>query len=600
MIKRLSIVWRALVLAIQRPQLIVSTLRYIRRSRSPRMLLITIREAVAQLSGSGLAGMAELQHIDREAEKARAAGLAGRGPRFSIVVPVYNTEPKLLRKTVDSVLNQPYADFELILVDDGSPKPETGKGLDEIAALDSRIVVIRRPANGGISAATNDGLARADGAWLLLLDHDDELTFHALTRLAERIAAEPELDVVYSDQLKINADGVVIEHFLKPDWSPVYLLGAMYPGHVLTVRTALAREVGAFDTAYDGVQDFEFFLRLSERTTAIGHLSEPLYRWRAIAGSVALGADEKDNIGPLQARAVAAHLKRLGRTWTAAQHPSLPHRVRLGAGPDTALPKVSIVIPSRDQGEVLERCLDSIFALTDYPDFEVIVVDNETVDPLALAAMARHPIIKIDNPGPFNFSNANNRAGPVASGELILFLNNDTEVLDAGWLRDMAMYFEDSEIGAVGPMLLYEDRRVQHAGVVLGARGTADHVMRNFPQDVDGYGGSLAVAREVSAVTAACLMMRKADFDALGRYSPDYARHYQDVDLCLKIRQAGFRIIATPWPRVIHHESRSRGNEVYDFGDRAILIDRWRDAIQARDPYYNRRLSLERLDYSLT
>jgi GT2 family glycosyltransferase len=599
MIDRLSIAWRALVLAVKRPRLVVSTLRYIGRSRSPRMLLVAIREAVVQLTGPGLAGLPALSHVDREAEKARAAGLAGRGPRFSVVVPVYNTDPTLLRKAVDSVLKQPYDDFELILVDDGSPEPATGKALDEIAGLDPRIVLIRRPRNGGISAATNDGLARASGAWLLLLDHDDELTFHALTRLAERLVAEPELDAVYSDQVKINADGVVIEHFLKPDWSPVYLLGAMYPGHVLTVRTALAREIGAFDTAYDGVQDFEFFLRLSGRTTAIGHLSEPLYRWRAIAGSVALGADEKDNIGPLQAEAVTAHLRRLGRSWTAVPHPSLPHRVRLGAGPDTVLPKVSIVIPSRDQGEVLERCLDSIFALTDYPAFEVIVVDNETVDPRALDAMARHPILKIDNPGPFNFSNANNRAVPAASGDLILFLNNDTEVLETGWLRDMALYFEDPGIGAVGPMLLYEDRRVQHAGVVLGARGTADHVMRNFPQDVDGYGGSLSVAREVSAVTAACLMMRKADFEALGGYSSDYARHYQDVDLCLKIREAGLRIIATPWPRMIHHESRSRGAEVYDFGDRAILIDRWRDSIQARDPYYNRRLSLERLDYSL-
>jgi GT2 family glycosyltransferase len=229
----------------------------------------------------------------------------------------------------------------------------------------------------------------------------------------------------------------------------------------------------------------------------------------------------------------------------------------------------------------------------------VIVVDNDTTDPAALAAFAAHPIRVVPFPGTFNFSRANNLGVANAQGELLLFLNNDTEVLEADWLDRMALYFEDPEVGAVGAQLLYPDRTVQHAGVVMGARGTADHVMRHFGETWDGYGGSLTCARETTAATAACLMVRRDAFEAVGAFSEDFAKHYQDVDLCLKLREAGYSIVTAALPRLIHHESLSRKADGYDLGDRAILIDRWHGEIARGDRFYNRNLDVQALDYSL-
>ena len=260
---------------------------------------------------------------------------------------------------------------------------------------------------------------------------------------------------------------------------------------------------------------------------------------------------------------------------------------------------MSVIIPTRDQGRILSRCLDSLFALTDHPDVEVVLVDNATTDPEALAAFARHPVRRLPFDRPFNFSAACNAGARAADGEHLVFLNNDTEVLQGDWLRRLQLYFEDEAVGAVGPVLLYPDRTVQHAGVVLGARGTADHVMRRFPEHVDGYAGSLSAAREVSAVTAACLMIPRRTFAELGGFSTDYAKHYQDVDLCLRLGEHGLRVICAARPTLIHHESLTRAAEGYDFGDRALLIDRWHARIAAGDPYFSRWMDLRKLDYSL-
>lgn len=262
-------------------------------------------------------------------------------------------------------------------------------------------------------------------------------------------------------------------------------------------------------------------------------------------------------------------------------------------------PRVSIVIPSKDQGDVVRRCLRSIYELTDYPEYEVIVIDNDSTDPVALQAFSEFPIKRIDYAKRFNFSEACNLGAANSTGELLVFLNNDTEVLDPAWLRLMAMYFEDQDVGAVGPVLLYPDRRVQHAGVVLGARGTADHVMRFQLEGGDGYGGSLACTREVSGVTAACLMMPRYLFDRIGKFSMDFAKHYQDVDLCLKISEAGKKILSVGNTRLLHYESLSRKEEGYDLGDRAILIDRWHEVIAKGDPYYNAAFDLDQLNYRL-
>ncbi len=591
--------------AARRPHLVLSLARSLVTTRDLHAALVKMREAVRMAprrDWSAARPYFGLEPQARAALDARAAAcLASDGPSISLVVPLYATPPAFLHACVCSVLHQPYARFELLLVDDGSPGPEVLRQAQGYAAQDARVRVIARTLNGGIAAATNTGLAAASGAWVGFLDHDDELTPDALVAVAERLLAEPTLEAVYTDQLKVDAHGAVIDHHFKPDWSPIHLLGVMYVGHLLVVRTGLARAVGGFDTTFDGVQDYEFLLRISERTAAVGHIASPLYKWRATPASLAADSDAKRDIDALQRRALTAHIQRRGRAWSAEPHPEprLRQRMVLAPAPRSHAPRVSVIIPTRDQGAVIGRCLDSLFTLSDHPDMEVVLVDNATTDPAALAAFARHPVRRIAFDAPFNFSRACNAGAAAASGEHLVFLNNDTEVLQADWLRRLQLYFEDERVGAVGPVLLYPDRTVQHAGVVLGARGTADHVMRRFPEHVDGYAGSLAAAREVSAVTAACLMIPRRLFIELDGFSADYATHYQDVDLCLRIRERGLSVVCASRPTLIHHESLTRAPGGYDFGDRALFIDRWRDRLDAHDPYFSPWMDRQRLDYSL-
>ncbi|CAN5311714.1 N/A [soil metagenome] len=543
-------------------------------------------------------------HLDaggRAALLARARTVESQGPLISVVVPLYDTAPAFLRACVASVMDQAYERFELILVDDGSPSPHTRRQARLIAGSDRRIRLIERPMRGGISAATNAGVGAATGDWIAFLDHDDELTADALVAVAERLRDEPAPDVVYTDQLKVDGRGEVIDHHFKPDWSPLHLLGVMYVGHLLVARTACVRAVGGCDPTLDGVQDFDLVLRLSEAGGRIGHIAQPLYKWRAHAGSLAADARAKPHIPALQRRAVAAHLARRGRAWVATPHPlhGGSHRLTVHPTARRAPPSVSIVIPSRDQGAVVSRCLGSIRALTRHPAYEIVVVDDGTTDETALSAFHRFGARVI--PGgerPFNFSRACNLGARHARGRHVLFLNNDTEVRSCDWLQRLSFWFDDPVVGAVGPVLTYADGQVQHAGVVLCARGTADHVMSGFPSDVDGYAGSLCTAREVSAVTGACLMMRRDRFAQLGGFCTDYAVHYQDVDLCLRLRRLGLSIVCTPSPTLIHHEGLTRGRG-YDFGDRALFVDRWRAELARPDPFYSPWLDRERLDYGL-
>ncbi|EDX80183.1 glycosyl transferase, group 2 family protein [Brevundimonas sp. BAL3] len=526
----------------------------------------------------------------------RLAALTAR-PLLSVVVPLYKTPYPLLRACLASLLDQAYPNFELILVDD-APAAPTGPLAEKLVNGDDRVRIIQPEVNGGISRATNLGVAAARGEFILFIDHDDELVPESLLSFVEHIVRHPEVDAWYSDQVTCDGAGKTLHHFFKPEWSPTYLLGVMYIGHLLAVRAEICAKT-LFDSEFDGVQDFEFMLRVAEQTQRVGHVPGALYKWRATEGSLASGSDEKTGIDALQRLAVEKHLLRQGRTWRAVSSNRHRHRVLLKPGPRTVEPRISIIIPTCNQGEMIERCLDSIFAMTDYPDFEVIVVDNRTTEPRALKAFDRHPVKRVVFDQAFNYSAANNAGVTASNGEFLLFLNNDTEVLDTDWLSDLVMYFEDRQVGAVGPTLLYPARTVQHAGVVVGARGTADHVMRHFHEDWDGYAGSLVAAREASGVTAACLMMRRSLFDDIGGFSEDYAKHYQDVDLCLKIRERDLRILCVGQPRLIHYESATRKVEGYDLGDRALLIDRWHEVIARGDPYFNRALSLDRLDYSL-
>jgi GT2 family glycosyltransferase len=514
-------------------------------------------------------------------------------PFVSVLTPVHNTKPEWMAEAALSLLNQTFPDWEWCIVDDGSENRETRKLLELLSRVSTRVRVSSSPGTG-ISAATNHALTLARGEYVCFLDHDDLLHPAALESMRDKL--REGYDVVYSDEDKLDgANGELVEPFFKPDWSPEYLRGAMYVGHLLWVRRDLAATT-RFDSDFDGVQDFEFVLRLSETAPRIGHIPEILYHWRKTPGSIAEKTDAKPQIGLLQERAVNAHLERV-KLPARAEQAKLPHRLKVIPTRRDSQSRVSIIIPTRDAPDVFGRCLKSIFEKTSYPDFEVIVMDNETTDPVSLDLMEKYPVRRIPFPGTFNFSRANNEGAAAATGELLVFLNNDTEIISHDWLDHLAYYAAQPDVGAGGALLAYEDQTVQHAGVVLGMRGTADHAMRRFPIDVDGYAGSLVCAREVSAITGACLMIRKALFEETGGFNPHFFTAYQDVDLCLRLRARGLRVIYTPQALLLHHESLSR-QSYYDMVDRMLLLDLWETVIEQGDPYYNRNLDLERGDYS--
>ncbi|NBV71229.1 MAG: glycosyltransferase [Burkholderiaceae bacterium] len=516
-------------------------------------------------------------------------------PPISILMPVHDAPQDILESTLLSVLNQTSSSWELIVVNDASKMPHVEKLLTSYAKQDSRIKYHQRKNNGGISVATNDALLLASYEYVAFVDHDDLLDKKALEYCSQAIATTGA-DAVYTDQDTIDANGQSINTFYKPDWSPEYLRHVMYVGHLLVVRRALAQAVGGFRSEFDGVQDFDFMLRFGEKTNNIAHIPKVLYHWRAIPGSLASSTDAKDGISSLQCRAVQEHIERMGVLAKAQENPKYPHRCVI-VPHMTHFPKVSIVIPSKDHPELIGPCLASIYAFTKYPNFEVIVVDTGTTDSSAKQILVSHPVRLVKFSRPFNFSEACNVGARAATGDIFVFLNNDTTVVSPEWLHHFVFHLSVSDVGAVGPLLLFPDGTIQHAGTVLGPRGTADHVLRGSSPESDGYAGSLSSPREVSALTGACLAIRRDTFDSVDGWSEFYMTHYQDVDLCLQLRNRGLRCIFTPDVRLVHHESPSRGSR-YDLLDRMLLIDSWQDVIEKGDPAYPRAFSLERLDYS--
>lgn len=533
------------------------------------------------------------------AEKAAAmlepmlAQLGATPAKFSVVTPTYNARPQWLAEAAISLLHQSLGEWEWCIVDDGSTSTETLHFLRQIDGLTDRVRV-EFSANAGISAATNKALAMARGDFVCFLDHDDLLDADALSEMAKKLRSG--FDAVYSDEDKLDdASGERVEPFFKPEWSPEYFRGVMYVGHLLCLRRDLAMQT-RFNPAFDGVQDFEFMLRVSETGAKIAHVPLPLYHWRKTPGSIAENSEAKPELGRLQERAVNAHLARLGLP-AHAESLTLPHRLRMVPFSRTAHPRISVIIPTKDAPELLRRCAASVRE-SSYPEYEIVVVDNDTTDEEALRVMEQSGVTRVPFPGPFNFSRANNRGAQQATGTFLVFLNNDTEIISPDWLQHLLYYAAQKDVGAAGALLVYEDRTVQHGGVALGMRGTADHMMRGFPLDADGYAGSLACAREVSAVTAACMMIRKSLFEEIGGFNEHFFTAYQDVDLCLRLQAQGLRIIYTPQAKVVHHEWTSR-KTYYDMVDRMLLLDQWEEIIERGDPYYNRHLNLERGDYSI-
>lgn len=535
---------------------------------------------------------------------ARAARLGADSPLISVLLPVYQTPERWLRRCLDSVIHQVYPHWQLCVVDDASPDPRVMQLLDDYARKDARITVMRRPTNGHISQASNSALGLAKGDYVALLDHDDELRPHALLEMAEAIVADPLAHLLYSDEDKIDVQGRRFDPYFKPDWDPDLLRSQNYVCHFTCIRTDLVRDVQGFREGFEGSQDHDLILRCVERLRPdqIHHIPKVLYHWRAIPGSTALTRDAKDYASSAGAKAVDQHLHRCHPGARAQELSHGHYRIRwpLPSPP----PKVSLIIPTRDKVELLRMCVESILERTTYPDFEIVVVDNQSSDAKAISYLAelettdRVRVVRYD--APFNYSAINNRAVGHASGDVVGLVNNDIEVITPDWLEEMVSHALRPDIGAVGAMLYYPNDTIQHAGVVLGVHGVAAHLYAGLPRGYPGHGGRARVAQELSAVTGACLLVRRDLYEQLGGLDESLQVAFNDIDFCLRLREAGYRNIWTPFAEMYHHESASRGVEDTDekkqrfAGEVEFMRQRWSGVLTA-DPAYNVNLSLNSL-----
>ncbi len=488
-------------------------------------------------------------------------------PRISILLPVYNPDLRLLAAAIDSVKAQSYEHWELCIADDASTDLETRPFLERAHASDARIKVTFRETNGHISAASNSALALATGEWCALLDQDDAFAEHALTWVAREIARHPEARVIYSDEDKIDLDGVRSNPFFKTDWDPELFLGQNYINHLGVYQTALLRSVGGFREGFEGSQDYDVALRCCAglRAEEVRHIPRILYHWRTAPGSLAEVPDAKPYAKEAARRALADHLQRkhiAGRVEPCPENAE-SHRV-IYAVPDPA-PLVTIIIPTRDRIALLRRCLESIREVTDYPSFEIAIVDNGSTEKDALDYLSQiesESLVKvIRDAGAFNFSRLNNLAAAQARGEILAFLNNDIEVTERGWLTEMVSHAARREVGAVGARLWYPDGTLQHGGVVLGLGGVAGHAHHRMPRGHTGYFNRAILQKNCSAVTAACMLTRREVFEQLGGFDEkNLSVNFNDIDYCLRVAARGWQVVWTPYANLVHDESASRGH----------------------------------------
>jgi GT2 family glycosyltransferase len=513
-------------------------------------------------------------------------------PRFSIVTPVYETPADVLRAMLRSVRRQRFRDWELCLVDDASNEPHVAAQLEAAQREDPRIRLQRRAENGGIVASSNDALAMARGEFIALLDHDDLLHPDALALVAEALDREPDADYLYTDEDKIDRRGLHTGPFCKPDWSPERMRTQMYTCHFSVLRRSLVEEVGGFDPQFEGSQDWDLVLRVTERARRVVHVPRVLYHWRAIATSAAGDGDAKPWAFEAGKHAVQAHCERIGLQARVERDEEVPGVYHLHPALTTE-PLVSIVIPTNGQRRqvryqevaLVEHCVRSIVEKSSYENFEIVCVADAGTDPDVLTALAeiageRLRVVRYEEE--FNFSAKINLGAANSEGELLLLLNDDMEVLTPDWIERLVMYAQHPGIGAVGGRLLWEDGRLQHAGVLFENGGLPGHIYRGFRGDYKGYSNNARLAQNYLAVTGACLMTPAAAFNEVGGLSTELPVNYNDVDYCLKLRTRGLRVVYDPDTVLYHFESSSRSSEVEEW-EKQLLIDRWL-SLTAVDP----------------
>lgn len=534
----------------------------------------------------------------------RIAGLALQ-PKLSVVMPVYNTDLQWLREAIESVRAQLYAHWELCVSDDASSLPGVKELLREYAEKDERIRVVFRDTNGHISANSNSALSIATGDFVALVDADDLVAEDAFYWVLEEINAHPEVDLIFSDEDKIDINGRRYDPYFKPDWNPALMLSQNMFCHLGVYRHSLLKKVGGFRLNFEGSQDHDLVLRCADATQSakIRHIPHILYHWRASPESTASSSEVKPYAWNAGARAIEEHLARNGVKGQVTHALNIFYQVHYD--PPGDWPKVSIIMPSGCKLELLRPCLSKLLARTTYPNFEILLAVNEIrlrdeEQDACLKEFAQDLRVRVlvYKDRTFNFSWVNNWAAKQANGSILCFLNDDIEIITEDWLEKLVVRLQLNRVGAVGVMLYYRDETIQHAGVVLGMGGVAGHAFKGKPRGSDGYCGRAGLEQDLSCVTAACVAVRREVFEDLSGFDERFAIAFNDVDFCIRLSEKGWRIIWTPEVEHYHLESQTIGH--HSSGERAsifqkevrLMLDRW-GAILHFDHYYNHNLSLK-------
>lgn len=518
-------------------------------------------------------------------------------PKISIITPVLNTREEWLRSSIESVLHQIYDNWELCIADDGSDQPHIRETLNCYQQKDARIKVKYLNENQGVSGASNEALAMANGEFIGFLDHDDQLLPNALYEVVLMLNRNASADFIYSDEILISKRGKPVFAYFRPDFSLDYMLSHCYIVHFVVIRASILKKIGGFRAEFKVSQDYDLFLRVLSQTRNVLHIPKILYRWRQYESST--GHLLKERVMESSRRALQDFADRegiKGVVWGTKNFNFFRLKRDI-----LDRPKISIIIPTKDRIDLLKRCIESIQNRSSYDNYEIIIVDNMSQEEETAAYLdglgKSYRIIKFNEK--FNYSKLNNYAAEFARGEHLLFLNNDIEVLNSDWLEAMLEQSQRDEIGCVGAKLLYPDRKIQHVGVVVGWGGRAEHIYKWLHSNDIGYMGHFVSIRNYSAVTAACMMLRKSIFNEVGGFDERFEIGFGDVDLCLRVRELGYENLFTPYAELLHYESATRGRS-FSFdphpNDTKRFIERWQEYIKGGDPYYNPNLPLDSYD----
>lgn len=529
-----------------------------------------------------------------------------RKPLISIVVPVYNTPQVFLRQMIESVQNQSYSEWELC-IGNASPENKEMKKILEEYKKDARIKEVEIPENKGISQNTNRAMEIASGELIGLLDHDDLLAPNTLYEIAKAVNEHPDPEVIYTDEDKVTTD--LKEHFqphLKPDFNLDLLRSNNYICHFFVASRDLIKRVGGFRPEFNGAQDYDLILRCTEQAKQIVHIPKILYHWRVHKASTADNPASKMYAFDAGKRAIEEHLVRCRTKGTVQHTKDLGfYRVKYEICGE---PLVSIIIPNKDQSEALKKCLDSIREKTSYRNYEIIIVENNSEEPETFAfykKIAGEKIKVVTWEGEFNYSAINNFGVRHARGDYLLLLNNDVEIINGDWLTEMLSHCQRKEVGIVGAKLYYPDNTIQHAGIIIGIGGVAGSVFVGLPRAFSGYLHKASIQLDLSAVTAACMLVKRSVFEQVGGLEEKLKVAFNDVDFCLRVREKGYLVVYDPYAELYHYESKTRGAEDTKEKIRRFQTEieymrsHWIGLLKKGDPYYNCNLSLTKWDYSL-